>query len=469
MLQRGLLTFFAILLPLGIFATGHASAPAQQRVTTQIATFPIVVTVQSSANVRSGPGTEFPIISAARPGQRLNVYGCNLDCSWYLLADNCWIAAFLVEPEQPIIPATGGNGQMPNVVVSVPITVPGSPLQRIRCPQTAVDIVTYAGPATFYPVVDSRPAGECVAIVGRNTAGDWYQLSHGMWIDAAAVIYAEPLEFIPITDKIFTPTPVLPPTPIPPFTFSAEEQAYIDFMAQQMATYAAAWATLEGQLALAEENLLVLQTSDWRSQTDAAIAVVRRTSEVIRSRIPPPRLVSVHAEYLVVADYYDEATVFVVEGITLLDLSRFDLARKCVALAIAAIARAQVILASINQGQIVVQVAAVATAIATPTPTPLPTYTSVATATPTAVPDLSEITTVGEWVLSSQERKGVNALLWTQRLMDADMITGDAEAYAVELYACVERSIGGTSDLFGESYPIYDVAGGCAQLLEQES
>ena len=454
MLQRGLLIFFAILLPLGIFATGHASAPAQQRVTTQIATFPIVVTVQSSANVRSGPGTEFPIISAARPGQRLNVYGCNLDCSWYLLAEDCWIAAFLVKPEQPITPATTGSGQMPNVpnvVVSVPITVPGSPLQTIRCPQTAGDIVTYAGPATFYPVVDSRPAGECVAIVGRNTAGDWYQLSHGMWLDAAAVIYAEPLEFIPITDKIYTPTPELPPTPISPTTFSAEEQAYIDFMAQQMATYATAWATLEGQLTLAEENLLVMQTSDWRGQADAAIAVVRRTSEVIRSRIPPPRLFPVHAEYLAVADYYDEATVFVVEGITTLDLSRFDLARKCVGLAIAAIARAQTILDFTNQ------IVPIATATPPPPPTPTP--------SPTVV--YAEIMTVGEWMVANQEQKDATALIWTLEFVEDGLVTAVPIVFATELATCVNTVLAQPIVGITESYAARDIAFGCAITLTQ--
>ena len=348
---RGLLFLFAIVLPLSLFTTGRA-APAAQSVAQQIRAFPFVATVKSSANVRSGPSTEFPIISAARPGQRLDVYGCNADCSWYLLAENCWIAAFLVEPEQSFTPSVGGGGQMPTVIVSVPITFATTSAQSTRCPQTAGNIVTYAGPATFYPVVDSRPIGECIAIVGRNSAGDWYQLAHGTWIDAAAVIYADPIQFIPITDQIFTPTP---PTPILPFTFTAEEQAYLDFMAQQTATYAMAWAVLESQIALTEPDLLVMQTSDWRRQTDVAIALIRRTSEVIRTTSSPSRLYPIHAQYLAAADYYDEGMAYLIEGIEALDTSKFALTRQCVIYAETAIQRAQTILDSIKQTQIAAQ------------------------------------------------------------------------------------------------------------------
>jgi hypothetical protein len=239
-----------------------------------------------------------------------------------------------------------GSAPVPTIAVGIPITVGGTATPAVRCPQTAGDVVTYAGPSTAFPVVDARPAGECLAIVGRNAAGDWFQLYRGMWIDAGAVLYADPNEFLPITDQIFTATPPPPPTPVIPVAFSAEEQAYIDFMALQIATYATAWAALDAQLARAEANPLVMQTDDWRAQTDAAIAVIRRTSEAIRVRVPPPRLQPHHAQMLVAADYYDEAMLFVVEGYLTQDVSRFAMARKCVMLANDAIARGATILQS---------------------------------------------------------------------------------------------------------------------------
>jgi uncharacterized protein YraI len=178
------------------------------------------------ANVRAGPGTDFPIISGARPGQRLTVYGCNSDCSWYQLADDCWIAAFLVKPEQSIaapvvVPVTTAgirlptdDPRLPTVVVSIPLTVTDGVIQTTQCPQTIAAVNTYTGPGTTFSVVETVPAGECVAVVARNTLGDWVQLSHGMWMLTAAILYAEPVDALPVLDQIFTPTPVLPPTPI---------------------------------------------------------------------------------------------------------------------------------------------------------------------------------------------------------------------------------------------------------------
>lgn len=208
MLRRGLLLLIVVMVTLGFVAITRA-APVNHAVPTTpvvLTQFPTVVVVKSSANVRSGPGTEYAVISGARPGQRLSVVGCNADCSWYRLANDCWIAAFLVKPELP--PAA------PTVMVSIPITIPGQPTQ---CPQTNSPTTTYAGPGTFYPTVDMRPAGECVAIIGRNSAGDWYQLYRGMWIQSAAVVYADPLETMPITEPTATPTPTPLPTntPIP--------------------------------------------------------------------------------------------------------------------------------------------------------------------------------------------------------------------------------------------------------------
>lgn len=296
--RRGLLVFLSILITLAYFANSRA-APIEQS-----AGFPMVVTVLKSANVRAGPGTDYPIISGARPGQQLSVINCNLDCSWYKLAEDCWIAAFLVRPEQPIpVPITGGRG-MPTVVVSIPITSPGTLFQPTHCPQTNAVVKTYAGPGAFYAVVDARPAGECVAVVGRNAAGDWLQLSHGMWIAASAVIYADPLATLPVTDRIFTATPL-------------------------------------------------------------------------------------------------------------------------------------------------------------PTPTPFPT----ATPTPAVTPVLTEITTVGEWMIATPEQKSVTALLWAQRLVDAGLAEGDPTTFADELRACVDTTLEGTAEVLGESHSIHDLATGCALIL----
>lgn len=226
MFRRGLLLLLPILITLTIFVNSRAESSPQSTA------FPILVTVQESANLREGPGTDFAITGSAKPGQVFYATGCNEDCSWYQLGPNCWIAAFLVAPYLPISPL------IPTINVQIPITITAtltdtflivleestpSPLSVIglttQCPQTREETTTYAGPSTFYAVVDTRPAGECVAIIGRNLLGDWFQLSHGMWLPAAVIIFAEPIETIPVTEftpsPTVTPTPTLTPTPTP--------------------------------------------------------------------------------------------------------------------------------------------------------------------------------------------------------------------------------------------------------------
>lgn len=222
MFRRGLLLLLPILITLTIIVNSRAESSPQPTA------FPILVTVQESANLREGPGTNFAITGSAKPGQVFYATGCNEDCSWYQLGPNCWIAAFLVAPFLPISPL------IPTINVQIPITITAtltdtflivleestpSPLSVIglttQCPQTREETNTYAGPSTVYPVVDTRPAGECVAIIGRNLLRDWFQLSHGMWVPADAVIFAEPIIYMPITEPTATPTPTPLPTSTP--------------------------------------------------------------------------------------------------------------------------------------------------------------------------------------------------------------------------------------------------------------
>jgi len=118
-------------------------------------------------------------------------------------------------------------------------------------------------------------------------------------------------------------------------------------------------------------------------------------------------------------------------------------------------------------------------ASATPTATEVPTATSLPVATiapsPTAiataanVPTQSEITTVGQWVVASEEQKRASALLWSQRLASANKIALSPEVYANELFDCVDITLGGSVEPFGESYSILDVAAVCAALMEQSA
>ena len=54
-------------------------------------------TVNVDANLRSGPGTNFPVIGGTVTGQTINIIGQNSDGAWYLLDNGGWVASFLVD------------------------------------------------------------------------------------------------------------------------------------------------------------------------------------------------------------------------------------------------------------------------------------------------------------------------------------------------------------------------------------
>jgi endonuclease/exonuclease/phosphatase (EEP) superfamily protein YafD len=73
---------------------------------------PIVLTttptVNRGANLRGGPGTNYPVVGGAVAGQAVDVIGRNSTGDWLKLADGTWIAAFLVD-DAPANLATVGT------------------------------------------------------------------------------------------------------------------------------------------------------------------------------------------------------------------------------------------------------------------------------------------------------------------------------------------------------------------------
>ena len=51
-----------------------------------------------NSNLRSGPGTDFPVVGRVEAGDTVNVVGQNADGSWLQIDNGNWIAEFLVDP-----------------------------------------------------------------------------------------------------------------------------------------------------------------------------------------------------------------------------------------------------------------------------------------------------------------------------------------------------------------------------------
>jgi len=99
------------------------TATPQATATSQAAGIPSegadIYVALSAGNLRSGPGTTYPIVGTVEAGDELLVVGHNEGGTWLQLADGSWIAAFLVSPAGEAAPA-------PSVTVtpSVPEALP---------------------------------------------------------------------------------------------------------------------------------------------------------------------------------------------------------------------------------------------------------------------------------------------------------------------------------------------------------
>lgn len=172
---RCLLTFTAVVAALLL------TQPAQAAPSVQL-TPPVQVTVAvEAANLRGGPGTDYPITGSAAAGDPLAITACNDDCSWYRLIDGAWIAAFLVESSDPASPLSGGQE----------IVAAAEPAESSGSPVAAGDANLRDGPGTEHSILGGVAAGDPLAVTACNPGCTWYQLAGpgpaGAWIAAFLV------------------------------------------------------------------------------------------------------------------------------------------------------------------------------------------------------------------------------------------------------------------------------------------
>lgn len=129
----------------GQVATASVSAPAAK------------ATANRGANLRKGPGTNYPIVGGAARGQVLDVVGRNTAGDWLRLANGAWIAAFLVDGAPAGLAVVGAETQ-PRPAGQIQATiVPAAPPVPRPAP-TATPLPT-TSPAV--PAVGQQQAGNC--------------------------------------------------------------------------------------------------------------------------------------------------------------------------------------------------------------------------------------------------------------------------------------------------------------------
>jgi uncharacterized protein YraI len=209
-----LLTCTAPVAGLAPHAAGTSTATNTPKATSTptptIAPTPVTVMTgtlkEKTGDVRAGPGATFPVLAAAKQGDKLNLSGRTSDSAWLQVC--CykntpgWISAALV--------TSGGKiGSLP-VVPSPTPTATASGAPKAVAKQT---VNLRAGPGTGYALLGSTKAGQSFDIVGKNQGGTWWQVccigtaKQKGWVSGSLVTVSGNTAAVQVARDIPTPSP----------------------------------------------------------------------------------------------------------------------------------------------------------------------------------------------------------------------------------------------------------------------
>jgi len=158
----------------------HQEQAAVQPVATSEPTPDVIVqpTSNRNANLRAGPGTEYPIVGQVIAGQVLQLVGKSPGSQWYRLESGQWIAAFLVDnaPDLPFYTGLTTNASSPS----------NSQPQSSQ-PTANRSANLRAGPGYSYRIIGHARNGQPLQLVAKNVDGRWLRLDSGAWIAAFLV------------------------------------------------------------------------------------------------------------------------------------------------------------------------------------------------------------------------------------------------------------------------------------------
>jgi uncharacterized protein YraI len=179
---------------------------------------PFVVVQGDRVNARSGPGVSDELVGELAPGAQLSVVGKNEDGAWWqvccLDGQQVWVIGELV--------AMQGAPEAVAVAASIPPsptptnTPEPKPYAIVRNPRVNVR----SGPGIDFAAVGQAQQGARLEIIGRDEAGDWWQVCcvNGQkgWISDELVSREGPVERVALSPDLPTPTPPAQPTAAAP-------------------------------------------------------------------------------------------------------------------------------------------------------------------------------------------------------------------------------------------------------------
>lgn len=179
---------------------------------------PFLVVSSAVANARSGPGTDYQQVGELPQGAQLSLVARNEAGDWWQVCcvddQPVWVFNDLVTVQ----------GSPDGIAVAANVPPPPTPTPS-PTPQPEVVVANprvnvRSLPGEEAPVLGQVLNGERLSIVGRNQAGDWWQVccfqGNNVWISAEVVQAVGPLEQVALSPDLPTATPVPPqatPTP----------------------------------------------------------------------------------------------------------------------------------------------------------------------------------------------------------------------------------------------------------------
>lgn len=260
--------------------------------------------VVQNANLRSGPGTTYTIVGSAEPNQVVTITDQTEAGDWYQLNTGQWIAAFLVQTTNVVLVAT-----------PTPASIPAPTSTSATANRTAN---LRGGPGTNHSIMGSVQAGQGLNIVGKNQAGDWFQLADKKWI-AAFLVNNAPRNLAVVSMPV-------PTAPVSLHQLSAGD--WVDVVgyatqAQLIATmYESALTQVADLFQRAGETPALMFTDAWQTKVGTQLATIQVAGDSIRELSAPPILQPVHQLLLSAATHFDTSVDLIVEGLTTLDVDK---------------------------------------------------------------------------------------------------------------------------------------------------
>jgi uncharacterized protein YgiM (DUF1202 family) len=334
----------------------------------------IATTTVVTANVRSGPSTDFDQVTQLGPGTPIGLVAISEDGQWYLLTNGGWIAGFLVNDQPTELPiatqaiidqvaaaaaqAATPEATEPASAAETPAVAPevATPTPA-PAPATPATVTTNAnvrgGPGTEFPIIGGTITGQTVNIVGRNADSTWYLLDFENiatgWVSAELVANAPAAETIPVFNADGTPvvaptaTPVAGgslalPTPTPVVAANTATAtaattnttaaaaataataadpattAYLASVTELVNAYDVALVALDTLIAEARANNSRLTDTAWVARLNTAVTQLRQTNATVGELQAPATLNAVQENLVAAARQYNLAANALLEA-----------------------------------------------------------------------------------------------------------------------------------------------------------